>query len=56
MLVDKPQEQPTTGPNTTLPSFALKQTHPSTSTALGIVECIITENNTLKHQIGHIET
>ena len=55
MLVQKPYEQPTTGPNTTVPSFNRKQTKSNSSTIINLVETIVTENNALKQQIGRIE-
>ena len=55
MLLDKPQDQPTTGPNTTLPSYSLKPSYPNSTTSINLVECIIAENNALKHQIENIE-
>jgi len=56
MLVQKPQEQPTTGPNTTIPSFNSKPSGSNASVAINLVDSIIAENNTLKLQINRIES
>jgi hypothetical protein len=42
MLLKKPIEQPTTGPNTTNPSYNIKPASSNASVAIKLVEAIIT--------------